>query len=92
MSEDHWLGDQSALEAMVRFGDEEIKHQELFRRIERMSSPATSSKVGRSPRMRVAPTSATVGTNNTPSEAIAAGNRSSAPNHSTCEMHCDKML
>jgi hypothetical protein len=34
MSEDHWLGDQSALEAMVRFGDEEIKHQELFRRIE----------------------------------------------------------
>jgi len=36
MSEDHWLGDQSALEAMVRFGDEEIKHQELFRRIERM--------------------------------------------------------
>ena len=32
----HWLGDQVALEAMVRFGDEEIKHQELFRRIERM--------------------------------------------------------
>ena len=36
ISEDHWLGDQSALEAMVRFGDEEIKHQELFRRIECM--------------------------------------------------------
>ena len=36
MSKDHWLGDQSALEAMVRFGDEEIKHQELFRRIECM--------------------------------------------------------
>ena len=32
----HWLGDQTALEALVRFGDEEIKHQELFRRIERM--------------------------------------------------------
>jgi hypothetical protein len=32
----HWLGDQVALEALVRFGDEEIKHQELFRRIERM--------------------------------------------------------
>ena len=32
----HWLGDQVALEAMVRFGDEEIKHQELFRRIEQM--------------------------------------------------------
>jgi hypothetical protein len=36
VSRDHWLGDQSALEALVRFGSEEIKHQELFRRIERM--------------------------------------------------------
>jgi hypothetical protein len=34
----HWLGDQTALEALVRFSDEEIKHQELFRRIERMMS------------------------------------------------------
>jgi len=32
----HWLGDQVALEALVRFSDEELKHQELFRRIERM--------------------------------------------------------
>ena len=32
----HWLGDQVALEALVRFSDEEIKHQELFRRIEHM--------------------------------------------------------
>ena len=32
----HWLGDQTALEALVRFTDEELKHQELFRRIERM--------------------------------------------------------
>jgi hypothetical protein len=32
----HWLGDQTALEALVRFSDEELKHQELFRRIERM--------------------------------------------------------
>jgi hypothetical protein len=32
----HSLGDQNALEALVRFGDEEIKHQELFRRIERL--------------------------------------------------------
>ena len=32
------LGDQNALEALVRFGDEEIKHQELFRRLERMSA------------------------------------------------------
>src|SRR5690349_17607986 len=36
VSADHWLGDQNALEALVRFGDEEIKHQELFRRVERM--------------------------------------------------------
>ena len=36
ISSRHWLGDQNALEALVRFGDEEIKHQELFRRIERL--------------------------------------------------------
>jgi len=30
----HWLGEQKALEALVRFSDEEIKHQELFRRLE----------------------------------------------------------
>jgi hypothetical protein len=36
LSRDHWLGDQVALEALVRFGDEELKHQELFRRIEAM--------------------------------------------------------
>jgi hypothetical protein len=33
-SREHWLGDQVALEALVRFGAEEIKHQELFRRVE----------------------------------------------------------
>jgi hypothetical protein len=38
VSRDHFLGDQTALEALVRFGDEEIKHQEMFRRIERMIS------------------------------------------------------
>ena len=32
----HWLADQIALEALVRFCDEELKHQELFRRIEPM--------------------------------------------------------
>ena len=32
----HWLGDQTALEALVRFCDEELKHQELFHRIEKM--------------------------------------------------------
>jgi len=36
ISRDHWFGDQKALEALVRFGDEEIKHQEMFRRIESM--------------------------------------------------------
>jgi len=34
MSRHHWLGDQTALEALVRFSDEELKHQELFRRVE----------------------------------------------------------
>ncbi len=44
----HWLGDQVALEALVRFSDEELKHQELFRRIERMldaQMPAGYSRV-----------------------------------------------
>ena len=34
LSRDHALGDQVALEALMRFGSEELKHQELFRRIE----------------------------------------------------------
>lgn len=38
ISRDHWLGDQTALEALVRFSDEELKHQELFRRLERMAA------------------------------------------------------
>ena len=33
---DYVLGDQVALEAMVRFSDEELKHQALFRRIDAM--------------------------------------------------------
>ena len=36
MSREHALGDQVALEALVRFTDEELKHQALFRRIEEM--------------------------------------------------------
>jgi hypothetical protein len=36
ISREHWLGDQKAMEALVRFTDEELKHQELFRRIEGM--------------------------------------------------------
>lgn len=34
----HSLGDQVALEALIRFSDEEMKHQELFRRIERLAA------------------------------------------------------
>jgi hypothetical protein len=36
LSRGHWFGDQTALEALVRFSDEELKHQELFRRIEKL--------------------------------------------------------
>ena len=36
VSREHWLGDQVALEALVRLTDEELKHQELFRRLEAM--------------------------------------------------------
>lgn len=40
VSQDHCLGDQVKLEALVRFSDEELKHQELFRRIETMIASA----------------------------------------------------
>jgi hypothetical protein len=36
ISSEHWFEDQTALEALVRFSDEELKHQELFRRIEKL--------------------------------------------------------
>ena len=36
ISGDYVFGDQVALEALVRFSDEELKHQELFRRIDKM--------------------------------------------------------
>jgi hypothetical protein len=36
ISRGHWLGDQVALEALVRLTDEELKHQEMFRRLESM--------------------------------------------------------
>jgi hypothetical protein len=36
VSREHGLGDQTALEALVGFTEEELKHQELFRRVERM--------------------------------------------------------
>ena len=35
---DYWLGDQVALEALVRFTDEELKHQALFRHIDELMS------------------------------------------------------
>jgi len=38
LSRDYWLGDQVALEALVRFGDEELKHQALFRRVEALTA------------------------------------------------------
>ena len=34
----HWLDDQTALEALVRFSDEELKHQELFRRVDALAA------------------------------------------------------
>lgn len=40
LTQDHLFGDQVALEAMVRFSDEELKHQALFRRIETMMAAA----------------------------------------------------
>jgi hypothetical protein len=43
VSRDHWLGDPMALEALVRFTDEELKHQELFRRIERLCAAGMPS-------------------------------------------------
>ncbi|MGZ5958036.1 MAG: hypothetical protein ACXWLI_06435 [Myxococcaceae bacterium] len=49
LSREHWLGDQVALEALVGFSQEEMKHQELFRRIERMIAagmPSGYSAVG----------------------------------------------
>ncbi|WP_455208743.1 hypothetical protein [Kaarinaea lacus] len=36
VSGDYLFGDQIALEALVRFSDEELKHQEMFRRIDKM--------------------------------------------------------
>jgi hypothetical protein len=39
ISRSHWLGDQVALEALVRLTDEELKHQEMFRRLDAMMAP-----------------------------------------------------
>jgi hypothetical protein len=50
ISEGHRFGDQVALEALVRMADEELKHQELFRRLDDgggRHTPAMSSGRGR---------------------------------------------
>jgi len=39
LSRGHWLGDQVALESLVRLTDEELKHQEMFRRLDQMMAP-----------------------------------------------------
>lgn len=36
VSREYWFGDQIALEALIRFSDEELKHQTLFRRLEHL--------------------------------------------------------
>jgi len=36
LSREHWMGDQTALEALVGFSQDELRHQELFRRVEQM--------------------------------------------------------
>lgn len=38
LSSHYWLGDQEALEALVRFSDEQLEHQELFRRLETLAA------------------------------------------------------
>ena len=43
LTRSYWLGDQVALEALVRFTDEELKHQELFRRLEQMAAAGMPS-------------------------------------------------
>ena len=40
ISRTHGFGDQVAFEALVRLTDEELKHQELFRRIEQLAAAA----------------------------------------------------
>jgi hypothetical protein len=40
LARDYRFGDQVALEALVRFSDEELKHQELFRRVELLAAKA----------------------------------------------------
>jgi hypothetical protein len=50
LGQDHRLGDQAAFEALVRFTDEELKHQELFRRLEAMTATGMPRGYGFVPR------------------------------------------
>ena len=43
ISQDHWLGNQTALEALVRFSDEELKHQKMFRCLEQLAGEPMAS-------------------------------------------------
>lgn len=43
ISHDYWLDNQVALEALIRFSDEEIKHQALFNRIDQMMASVLPS-------------------------------------------------
>ena len=52
LSASHALGDQVAFEALVRLTDEELKHQELFRRLERDGRPSRCPKATTSSRSR----------------------------------------
>ena len=38
LTRSHWFGDQTALQALVRVTDEELKHQTLFRRIDELAA------------------------------------------------------
>ena len=40
ISQNHVYGDQIALEALMRFSSEELKHQEMFRRVEALTAEA----------------------------------------------------
>src|SRR5437868_14999931 len=53
LSEDHWFGDQVALEALVRFSDEELKHQALFRLVDAMVGDVLPAGYRRSEERRV---------------------------------------
>src|SRR5262249_44823623 len=46
VSRGDWLGDQVKLEARGRFTDEELKHQELFRRVERLAAEGMPAGYG----------------------------------------------